>query len=158
MGAVGKEFPSRDLDPNRSTSYDNFALFLLLPIGRIEDSLKELRIAEKVDPLSPEVHYYWYYVLNAAGRDDEAEVYCRKLPEDYPFKNGCLTQALLRQHKTGEVIQKLEAEFSRGVAKGSAVRSSLGCAYAQAGRPEDAETIASVSPLTLLIRLRSLHV
>ena len=32
----------------------HFATYLLLPLGRIEEALKQLRIAEKADPLSPD--------------------------------------------------------------------------------------------------------
>ncbi len=133
------------LDPNRAESYDDFAMYLLLPLGRIEEALQELHIAEKADPLSPEVHYFLYYVLNSAGRDAEASRYCEKLPADHFAKSACLVAAQLREGKIGEVIPTLEAEFNRGVAKGSWVRSSLGCAYSQAGRREDAERIAAVS-------------
>ena len=83
MGAVGKSFRRAiELDPNRSTSYGHFAMFLLLPLGRIEEALQQLRVAEKADPLSPEVHYDLAYVLTSAGRYDEAASYCEKLPAD----------------------------------------------------------------------------
>ena len=45
-----------ELDPSSSESYDDFAMYLLLPLGRIEEALQQMRVAEKADPLSPEVH------------------------------------------------------------------------------------------------------
>ena len=45
-----------ELDPSRSMSYAHFAMFLLLPLGRIEEALQQMRVAEKADPLSPDVH------------------------------------------------------------------------------------------------------
>ena len=45
-----------ELDPSRSESYDDLAMYLLLPLGRIEEAVHQMHIAEKTDPLSPEVH------------------------------------------------------------------------------------------------------
>src|SRR5206468_7706226 len=42
-----------ELDPGRSMSHEHFATFLLWPLGRIEEALQQLRVAEKADPLSP---------------------------------------------------------------------------------------------------------
>src|SRR5262252_6674971 len=43
------------LDPSSSTAHDHFAFNLLLPLGRVEEAVRELRIAAKADPLSSEV-------------------------------------------------------------------------------------------------------
>ena len=45
-----------ELDRNRSMSYADFVNYLLLVLGRIEEALHELRIAEKADPLSILIH------------------------------------------------------------------------------------------------------
>jgi len=44
------------------------------------------------------------------------------------------------------MLPTLEADYRGGVAKGSALRASFGCANVQAGRRQDAEEIASQSP------------
>jgi hypothetical protein len=36
-------------------SYDHFALFLLWPLGRIEEALQQMRGAERADPRSHEI-------------------------------------------------------------------------------------------------------
>ena len=146
MGAVGKSFRRAiELDPNRSTSYGHFAWYLLWPLGRIEEALQQLRVAEKADPLSPEVHYHLSSVLHAAGRYNESASYCEKLPADYWAKRACLVGTQQNQGHNGEVIQMLEADFNRGVDKGPWVRNSLGCAYARVGRREEAENLAAAS-------------
>ena len=61
-----------ELEPNRSDTRRDFALFFLLPLGKIEEALSQLRAAEKSDPLSSVVHYDLAYVLNSANRYDEA--------------------------------------------------------------------------------------
>jgi tetratricopeptide (TPR) repeat protein len=127
-----------DLDPSGSMSYNRFALGLLLPLGRIEEALHQLRVAEKVDPLSPEVQWRLAWVLMSAGRYDEAASHCQKLPAEYPTKRECLGRARLCQGRTGEAIQILAANRNPRY---------LGYAYGKAGRREEAEKLAiAVSP------------
>ena len=41
------------IDPSRPESHGHFALYLLLPLGRIEEALKQVRAAEKAEPSGP---------------------------------------------------------------------------------------------------------
>jgi TolB-like protein len=132
-----------ELDPNRSTTYVAFDMNLLLPLGRIEEALHQIRIAEKADPLSPEVHAATGWVLISAGRYDEAVGYCQKLPADHPARAYCMGRTLLGQGRTGEAIQVLAAAPNP---------NWLGYAYGRAGRREEAEKIASASPNGLLLQ------
>src|SRR5262249_59184746 len=102
-----------DLDPNRSTTYVHFAVWLLMVVGRVEEALQQLRVAEKTDPLSPEVHRSLCLVLISAGRFDEAASYCLKLPEDDPQKRQRLARARLGQGRIDEAIQLLEGPDTR---------------------------------------------
>ena len=56
-----------ELDPNRSASYGDFAVYVLMQEGRIPEALKEMRIAQKSDPLSAEVRSELAYVLLSSG-------------------------------------------------------------------------------------------
>lgn len=76
-------FGAIELAPSRSESYGDFVMFFLLPLGRLEEALHQMRVAEKADPLSPGVHYRLAYVLRSAGRHDEAASYLDKLPAGY---------------------------------------------------------------------------
>jgi len=143
-----------ELEPSRSESYSDFVVFFLLPLGRLEEALHQMRVAERADPLSPRVHFRLAYVLSSAGRYDEAASYSDKVPAGYsPDSMGSELQTgkLLRQGKSDEAIRILEAAFSRGVPARSALRASLGCAYAQAGRREEAEKLAAASSLNPFI-------
>jgi TolB-like protein/Tfp pilus assembly protein PilF len=136
-----------ELDHSRVLSYDHFAMFLLLPLGRIEEALRQLRVAEKADPLSPHIHYQLAYVLLSAGRYDEAASYCQKLPADRPTKSDCLGRARLSQGRIGEAIEIL-ATASNRPATGDPARdyiAYLGNAYARAGRREEAERLAAAA-------------
>jgi tetratricopeptide (TPR) repeat protein len=141
-----------ELNPSRSTSYASAAMYLLLPLGRIDEALVNLRRAEEADPLSPQVQGYLGYVLTSAGRYDEAARHCDKLPEDYGLKTYCVGRAWLGKGKIGEVVRMLEPAFQGDVPNGAPIRGVLGCAYARAGRREEAEQMAAASsfnPLNL---------
>ena len=126
-----------ELDPSRPRSYGDFALNLLLPLGRIEEALRQMHAAEKADPLSPEVHSVMGDVLISAGRYDAAVGYCQKLPADYSDKTECMGRALLAQGRTGEALQVLSTAPNPRY---------LGYAYGRAGRREEAEKLAATSP------------
>jgi TolB-like protein/Flp pilus assembly protein TadD len=135
-----------EIDPSRSESHADFALYLLLPLGRIEEAIRESRAAERADPLSPLIHYRLAVVLISAGRYDEAASNCGILPADYPAKGDCLGRARTGQGRVGEAIQILETALNNGVGQGSPVRGDLGYAYARAGRTQEAEKLAAATP------------
>jgi len=139
-----------EIDPNRSETYSYYYFFLLAPLGRIEEAVRQMRVAEKADPLSPDVHRFLAHALIYAGRYSDAADYCMKLPADYPTKWMDLARARLAQGRTGEAIQMLEAYVAGLVNDPTRVspqaRGLLGNAYARSGRREEAEKMASASP------------
>jgi Flp pilus assembly protein TadD len=137
-----------EVAPGDSLWHRHFAQFLLLTLGRVEEALRQLRIAEQADPLSPAVHSSLRAVLRAAGRLEEAEADCMKMAETAGQKNRCLSEALLDQGRAAEAIPLLEANWSGHLTDPGA--QSLGVAYAKAGRREDAERIAAIVPRPLL--------
>src|SRR5262249_19574336 len=122
-----------ELDPSDSQAYLHFANFLLWPLRRVDDALKQLRLAEKTDPLAPPIHNVQAFVLMSAGRYDEAAGHCEKLPADSVFKSNCLGRVRFWQGRTSEAIQILAL----------AGNDFLGYAYARAGRREEAEKLAA---------------
>jgi tetratricopeptide (TPR) repeat protein len=137
---LGDRHPYRDraieLDPNRSASHMGFALYLFRSLGRVEEALDQLRIAEKNDPISPTLQFALGWTLISAGRYDEAARYCSKLPADHPNGKMCLGRALFWQGRTEEAIRIFETSDERGN------RAVLGYAYARCGRREEAEKLA----------------
>jgi len=109
---------------------------LLMVLGRTDEAIREMRIAKKSDPLSPEVQYFLAYGLTLKGRYDEAASHCEKLPADYPSEPECRGRALLGQGKVPEALQVLARLCCRGN------RGYLGYAFARAGRREEAQNIA----------------
>jgi tetratricopeptide (TPR) repeat protein len=135
------------LDPGRTRSYNHYALYLLLPLGRIDEALRQLRIAERNDPLFAGVHSTLAYVLISAGRFDEAAARCEKLPSDYPSRSECLGRARYAQGRIDEAVQILGAAVRRTDGADDAVQAYLGYAYARAGRRDEAEKIAAAATL-----------
>ena len=120
-----------EIDPNSSLSYNYFAMYHLLPLGRIDEALRQLRIAEKADPLSPAVHSILAYVLISARRYGEAAEHCQKTSD----RQGCLGRARLGQGRIDEAIQLLgtsDLDLNQGY---------LGHALGRAGRREEVERL-----------------
>src|SRR5207244_3759947 len=61
-----------EIDPNNGLVYAHFAFNHLLALGRVEEAIHQMRVAEKIDPLVPEVQSVLAYLLISAGRYDEA--------------------------------------------------------------------------------------
>src|SRR5262245_23809407 len=135
-----------ELDPNSSSTRVHFAQNLLLPLGRIEESLEQIRIAEKTDPLSRDVRTNLAYGLISADRFDEASAQCKK-----PCRGASVSQERINllQGRINDTIPILEARVRKRrrtnpkLARRDNEGTQLGYAYALAGRRDDAEEIAT---------------
>jgi TolB-like protein len=137
-----------ELDSSSSDAYNDFSTWLLLPLGRVDEAVHQLRLAAKADPLSPFIQQRLAAMLIIAGRYKEAAAHCAGEAE-------CLGRARLGQGRIDEAIQILSA-FNKTAASESTVSFRefipgrrdlvrpryLGYAYGRAGRREDAEKIA----------------
>ena len=127
------------LNPNLSRTRQDFATWVLFPLGRLDEAEREMRTALESDPLSSKVLNALDFVLLSAGRDDEVLANSRRIlaadPDDY--------QA--RQLSGRAFVQK--GNLDEGIATfeklGVGSESFLGYAYAKAGRHREAERIAS---------------
>jgi len=131
-----------ELAPNDSVIYDNFALTLLMPLGRFQEAVQLLRKAEKNDPVAPRLHDILANALIAARRYDEAAEQCMKLPADFPARSTWLARARLGQGRVQEAIQILVDRIEQG-ANGPDIKGFLGYAYGRAGRRDEAEKLAA---------------
>src|SRR5215831_5158388 len=127
---------SIEVQPGRQESHGYFAMYYLLPLARVDEAIRQLQIAEKSDPLFT---FFLGDALADVGRNEEAAVVCNKLSPDDALKKSCIPGLMARQGKAGEVIQIYGAlPDNRGP-----IGAALGCAYARAGRHDEAERVAA---------------
>jgi tetratricopeptide (TPR) repeat protein len=120
-----------ELDPSDSVAYCDLTIYVLLPLGQIDEALRQMQIAEKTDPLSPWVQNVMAWALLSTGRYEEAAGHCQKAGTE---ATECLGRARLAQGRIDEAIQTL-ATFKNP--------RYLGYAYGRAGRREEAEKLAA---------------
>jgi TolB-like protein len=121
---------SIELDPSYSVADADLAIYVLLPVGRIDEALRQMRIAEKADPLSPFIQNALWWALLYSGRYEEAAGHCQNATAAIE----CLGRVRLAEGRIDEAIQIL------GRAKNPRY---LGYAYGRAGRRQDAEKVAA---------------
>jgi Flp pilus assembly protein TadD len=133
-----------ELAPSDPSWHNHFAMFLLLPLGRIEEAIGQLRSSQALDTRSPQTHHVLMLALRAAGRFAESEFHCQAAAENDQHMSECWAETYFRQERQGEAVRVLEALWAdRQMAMGA---HSLGVAYARAGRREDAERVAALMP------------
>jgi len=120
-----------------------FALFVLLPLARIEEALNILDAARRIDPLSLFVAATRGAVLIMARRRGEAEVeYRRALELDPSFWRALVGMG--RCHESRGDYEKAIACFERATSVSDNVPTAIGAlgrAYALAGRTADARKL-----------------
>jgi TolB-like protein/Flp pilus assembly protein TadD len=127
-----------ELDASSSTTRTDFATSLLLPLGRVDEAVREMRAAVRADPLSSAVHIYFGYVLLAAGRYDEAIQDCQHVSSDDPHKNECLGRARAHEGKFSDAIPLLAHSTNDW--------GFLAFAYGKAGRRAEAHKLMADAP------------
>ena len=128
------------LQPGNDFSMHMYAMFALLPLARIEEALRMLDEARRIDPLSTFVSASRAAVLLMARRNVEAEAeYRRALELDPDFWRAIigLGRCLEARGQYEEAISCFENARRTSGEVASAV-GSLGRAYALTGRAQDA--------------------
>ena len=133
-----------ELAPHDVLWREHFVMFLLLPLGRVDEAIRELRVAEELDPLSQQTHTLLGVALSSAGRFDEALSHCQKGAANDQMRARCWADKLQRQGRNDDAVRILEEVWNGHLMEPGA--QALGIAYAKAGRVEDAERIARMLP------------
>jgi tetratricopeptide (TPR) repeat protein len=123
---------------------EHFVMFLLLPLGRVEQAIRELRVVEELDPLSQQTHTLLGVALSSAGQFDAALFHCQKGAANDQLRARCWADKLQRQGRNEEAVRILEEVWKGHLMEPGA--HALGIAYAKAGRLQDAERIAVMLP------------
>ena len=128
-----------ELEPNRSLIRQHVAMYLLLPLGRLDEAVGQSRLAAKSDPLASDVHAHLAYTLISAHRFDEAAPHCAKVsPTEKAILGQCLGRIMLGRGRIEEAIQFFSTHPDPIDPDGL-----LGHALGRAGRRDEAEKLAA---------------
>jgi TolB-like protein/Flp pilus assembly protein TadD len=127
------------LNPNYPDAHHSYATFLSR-MGRFDESIREVKRAQELDPLSLSGNSHVGLVLHLARRDDEAIPWFRRVLDMDPTflrAHWGLGLALVQKGRYDEAIAELRraVELSGG---GAGQLGSLGYAYGAAGRRAEA--------------------
>ncbi len=143
--AAGREFQrALELDVNYVPAHQWYALYLAAA-GRVEESLKQMREAQRLDPLSPSVHAALGYMYYFARDYDQAVQQARvavQLNPNFMVGHAVMGWAYTQQKRYAEAIEELQtaAKLSGDV---PVYRCALGRAYALSGNSAEARKILS---------------
>ena len=127
-----------EIDPSLAAPRLAFARFVLWPLGRMAEAVREARAGARNDPLSPRARAELAEVLLAAGQYDESAKYCEQLPAEMVSASECVGRARLAQGRMDDAIQALASSATNNW-------GYLAYAYARAGRPEKAEMLEAAA-------------
>jgi tetratricopeptide (TPR) repeat protein len=133
-----------ELAPRDVLWREHLVMFLLLPLGRAEEAIRELRVSEEIDPKSPQTHSLLHLAKRAEGRFDESVFHCQQAAPNDQARSACFAENLQQQGKSDEAIRILEPVWNGHLMEPGA--QALGIAYAKAGRRADAERVAAMLP------------
>jgi TolB-like protein/Flp pilus assembly protein TadD len=130
-----------ETDPHNSRTRAEFAFWLLAVLGRSGEAIEQARLAEIDDPLATDVQIASAFSLMEAGRYQEAETHCAKLPADNFLRPQCLGRARLGEGRISDAIATLraaaEAHFN------PQTLGFLGYALARTGQREEAQQMVA---------------
>jgi len=131
-----------DLNPNNAMAYHRYAI-VLNKTGRADEALRNIRRAQRLDPLSPTINRVLVETLLIAGQLDQALEQSRKtldlLSETY-YAHFVAGQVFVRKGLYPEAIAELEKASS--LSGGNAgVRSLMAHSYLAMGKRAEAKKI-----------------
>ncbi len=130
-------------DPNLSEAHGDFARYVLLPLGKMDEGVDQARRAFELDPLSSEAEHTLLFALYVAGRFDETIEAWQRIRARHPEDMYALHMQGRALAQTGRLAEAI-ALFERLPEDTPATRRYLGYAYARSGRRTDAERLAAV--------------
>jgi len=129
-----------EIGPGLSSAHALLARFVLWPLGRVAEALREMQTAQRSDPLSPHAHMDLADVLFTMDRFDDAAKQCEQMPADVEFRKECLGRARLGQKRAAEAITILATSPRNNW-------GYLAMAYARAGQRAEAEKLITEAPV-----------
>jgi eukaryotic-like serine/threonine-protein kinase len=131
-----------ELNPNSTMAHAHYACQLAME-GRFDESIREARRACEIDPINPFNAYFLAWCLYQARRYDEGIVQARRLLQSEPHYGSArfvLSLMLRRVGKYEEAVGEAQKAIEL-LGEIPMFIASLGTAYAEAGRTEEARRI-----------------
>ncbi|HYN06141.1 MAG TPA: protein kinase [Vicinamibacterales bacterium] len=129
------------IDPSQGSLYVDYAVALLLPLGRVDDALDVVARARAVAPLSLDVRRSLALMQIEAGLYDEAiksAQWVLQQDPDFPFADAQLGRALILSGRPDDALPYFSRKPEYSV--------FLGYLYAVTGRRDEAEALAAGFP------------
>ncbi len=142
-GAEAEYKQAIQLAPNNAEAHYSYGNFLVA-LGRSDEALNQLKIAQQLDPFSLLISSNIAWALYVSGRFDEAETQARQIiARDPNFGRGYMVLGEVYQEQ-GKFDDSIFAfQKSKQLAQDSISDMALGHVYAAAGRKSEAEKIAA---------------
>jgi TolB-like protein/Flp pilus assembly protein TadD len=132
-----------ELNPNYAMAHHMYGFGILGTTGRLDESIAQLKQAEKLDPLSPVIASNLGDMLLLAGRITEAVDQYRRILDnnpDFAYAHSRLGLALSKQARHEEAIFEIEKSIDM-LGRLANWAPDLILAYRVAGRKDDSEQL-----------------
>jgi tetratricopeptide (TPR) repeat protein len=139
-GAENEYRKAIELNPNYPTAFHWYATQLMV-MGRLDESLTQIKRAQQLDPLSLGINKDFAVILLSARRYDEALEQCRKTLEIDPtflVMSTYIAQAYELKQMYPEAIAELQRAYAL-MPHDSEISYGLALAYAGAGMRDEAQ-------------------
>ena len=130
-------------NPNCATAHHWYSI-QLVNLGRLDEAIREFKIAEELDPLSPMIHAYGAIVYLAARQYDMAIRELDKaleLDPNFVPAHGNRVDVYLAKSMFEEALAELEQVLPYYQPLTTAGKAEVGSCYARAGRIEEAKRL-----------------
>lgn len=134
-----------ELDPNNSAAHFRYGQIYLAPLGRIDESLAEIKRGLDLEPLDINMGATLAWAYLAAGQNDRALELAKKtfdLEPTHPIGRWMLIQSFTVNGRYTEATSLAEQWLQTDPTNQFALREA-GIAYAKAGRRDKAEEIVA---------------
>jgi TolB-like protein/Tfp pilus assembly protein PilF len=131
------------LNPNYMTAHHWYATHFLVAQGRLEDAIREMQEAHRLDPFSPVIATNLGRVLFLSGRRGDSVRQCRlalEINPSFAYAHLRLGIALLAQSESEEGIREIEAAVDLSP-EFSEAQAALAHTYVTSNRIDDARKI-----------------
>jgi TolB-like protein/tetratricopeptide (TPR) repeat protein len=130
------------LSPYNASAHQRYG-FVLLVLGQLDETVREMRLAQKYDPLSPAINKALCNALISKRNFSEAIEYCERAVElspETPGNRPSLAFAYFHNGRFNEAVNQINLELKSGAAASSVI-GTLAYFYAKSGRAEEAKKI-----------------